>query len=200
MGPFNEGLELFRQRSYDGALSRFSEAVAINPEFCEAHCNVGACLIEKKDYERAIASLDKSIALKPIPPALLHRANAKLFLTRYDDAMTDFNTLLRLDPKTTVAYQNRAVCHLNSGRLGDALSDCNSALDLASANPALLMNRSAVYLQLEELELAEHDLRAALRLSPESVKFRNMLAKGLGRSRGFLLQQKRSSDKTGERK
>lgn len=181
LGPFNDGLAMFKQKRIDEALLKFREAVSIDPSFAEAHCNEGLCLIEKKNYEQAIACLEKSIALKRLHPALLNRGNANLFLGRYDDAIADFNDCLGLDPKTVVAYQNRAVCHLNSGRLQDALSNCNSGLNLDPANSAILINRGLVYFRLDEAELAEYDFRAALRLNPGSIKSRNMLAISLSR-------------------
>ena len=62
----NEGVKLFQAKDNVGAIQKFKEAIAVNPEFAEAHCNYGNALINSGQNEQALAEFKtKQLELKP---------------------------------------------------------------------------------------------------------------------------------------
>src|SRR6476620_3014216 len=47
-----------------------------------------------------------------------------------NEALSDCNQAIQLDPKNAVAYANRCAAHINKGETAEALSDCNQAIQL----------------------------------------------------------------------
>ncbi len=56
---------LWHQGQLDGALARFQQAVALRPDYVEAHYNLGNMLHEQGQLDRAVASFEQVIALQP---------------------------------------------------------------------------------------------------------------------------------------
>ena len=55
----------------------YDRAVALRPDFAEAHCNRGILLYDLRRLDEALASYDKAIALKPdLAAAHCTRGNA----------------------------------------------------------------------------------------------------------------------------
>src|SRR6516162_6773257 len=63
-------------------------------------------------------------------------ASAKKCLDRgdYDQAITEFDEVIRRNPEIAVAYNNRGLAHYKKGELDNAITDYNAAIRL---NPAL---------------------------------------------------------------
>jgi tetratricopeptide (TPR) repeat protein len=51
-----------------------------------------------------------------------------------DQALSDCNQAIQLDPKNAVAYANRCAALINKGETDQALSDCNQAILLDPKN------------------------------------------------------------------
>lgn len=65
--------------------------------------------IYKNDFEEAIDLLNKSIALKnDFEVSYFYRAVAYHSLEKYDEAILDYTKSIKLNPKMTDAYYNRA--------------------------------------------------------------------------------------------
>ena len=50
---------------FDDALASYTKAIALKPDFAEAHSNLGVTLQELGRLDDALASYNKAIALKP---------------------------------------------------------------------------------------------------------------------------------------
>src|SRR5437879_3253944 len=61
-----------REEKWDEAISRFSQAAKLDPNFPEAYLGWGACLVTIKRYEDAIPPLRVAVALTPGNPAVHH--------------------------------------------------------------------------------------------------------------------------------
>lgn len=56
--------ELMNAGDIDGAISRLESINDLNPNFSQTHYNLGVAYYKKKNYEKAITSLNKAIRLK----------------------------------------------------------------------------------------------------------------------------------------
>ena len=90
---------------YDRAITDFTKAIQLDPDFAEAYNNRGDAYIGKGDYDRAIAELNRAIKLKPtLVKAYINRACAYFLKDNYAQARADVNTALQIDPNDQDAY------------------------------------------------------------------------------------------------
>ena len=90
------------------AVELFAKAIALKPDFAEAHSDRGMALRKLRRFEEAVASYDEAIALKPdFAMAYNNRANALLDLNRPDEALTSCDTAIALNPGLVLAHYNR---------------------------------------------------------------------------------------------
>jgi Caspase domain/Tetratricopeptide repeat len=127
-------------KRYDDAIVSLGEAIRIvlaegdtdRNRLREAYYWRAYVLIEKKEFERAIADLDEAIKYKPADAfAFFRRGEAHLAKGDADRAIGDFGDAVRLDPKQVLAhsaaYENRARAYELKGEIGKALADARRA-------------------------------------------------------------------------
>lgn len=79
----------------------------------------------------AIANYDKALTLSPdLEDALRGRAKAHTILEDYDKAITDYKSILDIDPTAIDIIVSMAGCYMSTGDLHNALDRCIMALDL----------------------------------------------------------------------
>ena len=76
----------------------------------------------------------------------LKRASYKMklaynYLGKYNTAISDYTTAIRLDPDDAVAYINRAVAYGNLGEYNTAISDYTTAIRLDPNDAVAYNNR-----------------------------------------------------------
>ena len=73
-------------KQYKRAAKRYRSAIKHEPRLYQAHGSLGYALKQLGDYEQAMASYDKALAMKPeYTPAIEYRAEAYLQLARYEE-------------------------------------------------------------------------------------------------------------------
>src|SRR5262249_37408816 len=98
----------------DEAIAEYREAIRLNPNFAEAHINLGRALRYKGLLDEAIAEYREAIQINPNSAgAHIGLGNALLGKGRLDEAMAEYRETIRLD-------KNSAEAHTN---LGNALND-----------------------------------------------------------------------------
>ena len=77
-------------------------------------------------------------------PAVLYANRCAAYINngKTDEALSDCNQAIQLDPKNAVAYANRCAAHINRGEADEALSDCNQAIQLDPKNATAFHNRA----------------------------------------------------------
>ena len=98
-----------------------------------------------------------------------NRCAASINNGKSDEALSDCNQAIQLDPKNAVAYANRCAAHIHKGEIDDALSDCNQAIQLDSKNAAAFHNRAAGYSAKGNYDGAIADLDHAIQLDPNNA-------------------------------
>lgn len=156
-----------------------------------------------RDYEHAIADLDKAIALTPdFTLAYLIRANARYLNSRMSQpdsestktslpspaipranalraAIADLDTVIKLSPSMPIAYYNKGVILAGEGDLTSALGCFNKAIELKPDFGEAFYNRGYVYLSLGNRDAAFADLSRAggLGIVPSYNLLKRMSAK-----------------------
>jgi tetratricopeptide (TPR) repeat protein len=102
------------------ALASYDKAIALKPDYAEAHCIRGTVLKELKRYVDALASYDKAIALKPdYAEAYNDRGTALRDLKRLDEALVSCDKAITLKPDYAEAYLNKSLGLLCRGEFGE---------------------------------------------------------------------------------
>jgi tetratricopeptide (TPR) repeat protein len=168
------------------ALSRFREAVAISPDFAEAHHAAGLALREMGRNEEAIAAFQRAIDIKHDDSrALADQGFAYMALNRLDDASDSFALALAFDPKCAAGHLGLGIlCH-RQFRVRDAIEHLEHAVDLDPQSPVPLVHLSAVKQELNRLDDALACLEKAAVLAPNVAELKcnlGILCLKLGRA------------------
>jgi len=76
---------------------------------------------------------------------------------RWEEAITKFDEAIRLNPKDSLAYYNRANAHRNLGDYYLAIQDYDQVLDLNPRDALAYNSRAEAYYNLGEYDLAIQD-------------------------------------------
>jgi tetratricopeptide (TPR) repeat protein len=142
-------------------------------------------LIQSQQYEKAIASLDKSIDLSPKSPLLYYyRGYAYMKEKDYDRAILDFEKSISLDPNLSNAYAGLAVAQVELKDYEEAIQAASKAIVLNPEDASSYYNRGLAYYYLKEYEKAYRDFDEALKLDPtnqDARTNRDLLLKKMGK-------------------
>jgi tetratricopeptide (TPR) repeat protein len=103
---FQRSLKAAQSGDFQSAAEHLQKAIRIDPDFAEAHNNLGASYIGLNQYERAISEFQLSIALDSKIAETHRNLGLGLFLLRrYPEAELAARRALELDPqRNTVRY------------------------------------------------------------------------------------------------
>jgi tetratricopeptide (TPR) repeat protein len=100
---FKRGVEYAGKEEYDAAITHFSEAIRLFPNYADALNERGSAYISRKDHDRAIADFTKAIAINP--NYFGYYANRGIAYQQkgdYDRAMDDLVHALSMEPDNEV--------------------------------------------------------------------------------------------------
>ncbi len=175
---FNEGNGLYKSGNYVAAAEKYTSALAIDENWAY-HYQLGLCYKNSKQYDKAIPSLESSIALRE-NFAGSHNALAGLYLIQgdFDRSIASFKTALKYDPRLkqslagiTEAYAGKVQQLLEQGKFEDAGATADEALLEHSNNSKLYLVAARVYNRLEKPE-------KALEAANQALKFKKGRSKG----------------------
>jgi tetratricopeptide (TPR) repeat protein len=92
---------------FDEAAAAYERALAINPEFPDAHVNLGTLLFAHRRVKDALPHFERAVALKP-NSAIIHSdlGSALAASGRFAEALREFRRALSLNPDYGPAVEN----------------------------------------------------------------------------------------------
>ncbi len=121
----------------------------------------------------SLESLTQVIALAPdYLPFYAARGGVLAEAGRFEDAVLDFDEVLRREPAQVNVLFDRGVCYLNLDRLQPALADFNAVLRWLPGSARTLAARAEVYRRLEAWDAADADLTSAIEQDPFEARWR----------------------------
>ncbi len=85
----------------------------------------------------------------------------------WEEAITEFNEAIRVNPRDSLAYYNRANAYRNLGEYHLAIQDYDEVLGLNPRDALAYNSRADAYLKLSEYHLAIQDYDEALAIFPQ---------------------------------
>jgi tetratricopeptide (TPR) repeat protein len=111
-----EGNEKFNGKDYDGASSKYMEAIKINQKDFTAHYNLGNALYKNKKYDEAKAEFEKAQKLSQTIPdkaAALHNlGNTYMQMNQADKAADYYKQSLKQNPYSEATRKNFEIAKL----------------------------------------------------------------------------------------
>jgi tetratricopeptide (TPR) repeat protein len=145
-----EGLALMNAGSFDEAIEKFSEAVALSPSEEIIKSNLaGAYLASGWNFLRAKA---------------------------YETALEQFGRSLNLKP-TSAAYKGSGLALLETGKRSEALADIENSILLDKGDPHAHTLMGSLLYEMNRLEEAEMHFESALEINPENTRATAFLKK-----------------------
>lgn len=140
MGYFNRGNEYLRLEKMDNAISDYSNALKIHPEYSEAFYNRGLVFYFKGNLPEAISDFSSTIQFQEKHfDAFVNRGVAYRAIGEYNLALADFDHVVSLHPAGN-AYFNRGVLfYFNLGNPEQACRDWENALRMGVGQAAGLL-------------------------------------------------------------
>lgn len=122
--------------------------------------------IEVKEYQKALADLDKAVELKPnFYFAYWRRGIAYTRLDAYDKAVEDLTQTIKINPKFTGAYCDRGDAYFRLGQIKLAFKDYEKAIELSSNMTFPYNYRAMAYVKQENYKAALMDLNRVLSIN-----------------------------------
>ena len=138
----NRGDAWYDKKDYDRAIADYSEAVRLypsNPTYLNDRCWTRA--VAGRDLPQALSDCDQALRIRPnYESALKSRGLVFLKLDRPNDALADYSSALKQNPKNAFSLYGAGLARL---RKGD--NDGNADLDAAKAIDAEVADEYARY-------------------------------------------------------
>jgi tetratricopeptide (TPR) repeat protein len=103
---------------------------------------------------------------------------------QYDQAISDFNTAIEINPKDALAYGLRGLAYREKGQYDQAISDYTTALEINPRDDGAYYNRGVAYYSKQEYNKSWDDIKKAqdlgYKIPPE---FLDKLRRALGREK-----------------
>ena len=158
------------------ALKEFENAVALDPKFAMAFAGLAeaqwAMYLQTRDRQwaqRAVASTQTAVQLGPERPSVLYTAALTYFQGgRYDDALTEVDRALALQPTYEDAIRLRARILMRRGRIDEGLADFNRVAAIRPSSVSLHTDMGLALYTASRYADALRSFEKAIALSPSS--------------------------------
>lgn len=178
-------IEMQCRNNLDTAAEHFKNALAVNPDFAEAHNNLGACFFRRNppDYDNACEQFKAAIEIDPgylngrenygmclMRQGLIagDQGNTSLRDERFRDARSHFVRLLEQDPNNFNAQHHLGLMDNVEKKYESAEQRYRRCLEISADNPVCSFNLGRMYLETARCEDAIPHFIAALRAGGES--------------------------------
>ena len=165
---YKSGSAKFQLKDYRGAVSDFTKAIELKPEYVEAYYSRAICESKLGKNDEALADFNKVTELDPgNKNAVFNRAYyIKQQTGDYQSAVEDYNLYLDLnkDGENAFTYNNLGYCKFMMHDTIGSLKDIMTSIQLDSTNSLAYKNRAEIYLSMDSITLACSDLDISIKL------------------------------------
>jgi len=167
---YNKGIFHYKKQQYGLAITRYSTAVTLWPNYFKAYYNRAITYYKNKQYDLAIADYDKVINLKKnYAAAYNNRGVVYRKIRDYDKAIADFNKAIKLNSRNSKAFYNRAIAYHKKSEFKRAIADYSRAIKIYPKYAAAHNNRAVAYYKTSKFNLAIADYSKVIKLNPKYV-------------------------------
>jgi protein O-mannosyl-transferase len=168
------GLSWMQSRVFRDYATCFRAVVERNPSSWAAHINLGFEALSRRSWDEAAAHFHKVLETNPDHPPAAKRAYLALsgiLLTtgHTDEAITDLEKALQIDPNYAEAHGNLGNAFLRKGRTRDAIAEYRRGLEIAPRSALIQSNLAWVLATSSDPTLRNGAEAVLLALQAESL-------------------------------
>lgn len=127
--------------------------------------------LEGKEPAARVDACNRVVQSRPARATVVRARTARglvyLGLGKPDEALADFNEVIRLSPKVAAHYDNRQAAHRAKGNLAAALEDANRAVELAPTRAFVHHSRGVVHSAMDAFSEALRDFDKSIEIDPK---------------------------------
>ena len=177
---FNQAESLLASDVYDRADAFYRQALARDPNFAQAAAELARSRLSRHWFVSPLASreledvkslIDHALTLAPNSPEA-HFALGLFFYwgyRQYENALTEFNRTLELQPNNALAQQYCAWVYRRRGEWERSLADAQRAEELDPRDASIPANLAVTYQALRQWRDAEQVALRALAMDPNNT-------------------------------
>lgn len=153
------------------ALEEYREAIDLDPEYPDAHVNLGITAAELGHVKEAEMAFERAIELDPEDP--LPRQELAILLMdegKVRQAVTHLREVTKLDPENFDAFLDLGICYTQLGFYEEAEKAFARCTELEPEDPSLAYHHAALHALRGEEDEALALLRTALSKEPDRVR------------------------------
>lgn len=169
---FNQALALQQLHETDSAMRAFDRIVEMHPGYANAYVARGRLKAELADTVGGMADLDRALEINnKLPYAYIIRASLLMASPEgYERAESDISEAIRLEPKESDLYVNRAFLRYNRDDYFGAMADYDYAIQVDPLNIAAIYNRGLLRMESRDNDRAITDFSRVLELDQDDYR------------------------------
>lgn len=184
---YNLGVVLVQAGRVDEGISRFREALRIDPTYPDVHIDLGNALNARGAFDEAVTEFATVVRLRPdYAEARIAYGNLLRSRGRNSDAIVQYREAARLNPALASAHNELGNALTSDGQFADAMAEYAEAVRLAPDFAEAHNNVGAALARAGKSEEAISEFLEALRLKPGDATFHYnaaLMLEGVGRTR-----------------
>jgi tetratricopeptide (TPR) repeat protein len=156
------------KKSYPEAIAHLQKAIALYPEFYQAHLLLGTTFVDERDWKQAEAAFERAVALKAdSAPAILSLGEVYWREKRYAEAEKTLVAGLKLDDKSWNGYFTLARLYWDQENIRKAAPAIGHTLQLKPDFAPAHLLAGNILLRINQQERALAEYQEYLRLEPK---------------------------------
>jgi protein O-GlcNAc transferase len=169
---FIQAVQLHQSGRLPEAVAGYRQAIALKPDFAEAHNNLGSALSDLGQFDEALAAGRRAVALNPnLAEAQNNLGNTLSKMGLLDEALAAFRQALAVRPDFPEAVCNTGLALVRMERLEEAVTAFRRTIELRPGLAEAASNLGAALTQLGRPEEALTAYWDALKTQPENPVF-----------------------------
>ncbi|MEP7154216.1 MAG: tetratricopeptide repeat protein [Betaproteobacteria bacterium] len=174
------GATLVDRGQFESAATSCRRALTLDPDYAEAHGNLGVALHGMGQFEKAVASCRRALAIDPDFVQAHGAMGASLqSLGRFEDAVASYRRAVELNADFAPTHCNLGAGLIDLKQFEEAAASCRRALAIDPAYIEAHCNLGIALQGLGQFDAAVESCRRALAINPDYAEAHNSLATAL---------------------
>ncbi|HYE74579.1 MAG TPA: tetratricopeptide repeat protein, partial [Blastocatellia bacterium] len=181
---WEKAVSLYKQEQYQLAINEFQKVVTEFPNHADSWKFVGLSYFQLKQYDQAIAPLEKALALKrsenkPDSDVLLALSRSHLALKQYDKALPLLEALGKTQTNNAAIAYLLGFTYANLKRPDEAATALNAAVKLDPKDVDSWYYLAVLKVRSNKLDEAITALRGGITAAPSHIEMHTLLVESL---------------------
>lgn len=183
---WDRAVSLYKQAQYAEAISEFKKVLEEAPNHADSWKYIGLAHFQLKEYEQALAPLNKTLELKKTEgksnnEVVLALARCHLALNQHPQALPYLETLTKQQPDAALGFYLLGFAYANLKRTDEAVRALKTSLKLDPKDADTWQYLGVLQYRAGNLDGAIEGLRGAVAAATNNIEMLNLLAETLVR-------------------